>query len=1582
VRPPRSRVRSRLVRAAWILGAIVTLLLLAAWVAPKLLRPTIERAAADALGADVSIGSIGGHPLLAITLYDVVVSGEEGSLVRSLDAESVRVRLRPLRLALGRPGGIASVRAAVREAVIDATARREPAGDELDLSPYLEMGWGLRAGTLRILAPGASVVLRGIDLDETGGRGRVALDSIAIKTESDDGEVAAYPVGSFGADIVVASDRVELRDLVLDGNRSAGDHLVFELPGDGAPAYRFRARLGLLDGRVTARGSLEEDRYTTGFEAAGLSVGPVAELLDVDGGATGTVSASALVQGSIDNLTSAQGTASIELSAVAVANGPAVSLEARAQVLGRMARVDEFEGVLDDGVAPVTLSGSGSLDFGGGRPRAVADLASERFTAGGVSLVSPSLHVEAEFGPGARIDGEAGVAFREVTGERIRLTGASLRIAVEGRPRRLEVEVSGGGAEFEVEARGLVRRVDGAVELAVALLRGRAGDASFRARSPFDLSVGTGGKLAVRGAEFAVLEGVARIDGSASADTLDLDFELSNIDLASVLSIVELEGDLGGRLGGRLTLTGPAAAPVVDGEICVQGGSARFEGIPEVTELEGCVRVEQDFLRIEELRARAAGGSFEARGTTRLGPDRRPEELDLVVDFTGNELAWIGDVVDTDVAGIATGNLRMQGEASRPTVDLVLAVSEGSIEDAAGLSANVSARLERGFLQIEALRCATAETVLEASGVVPLTVGIDPPRIDVREEGIAGELSLVCTDLEHLARNVDQLARAGQIPGLTGFAPDEVGGTARVQAHVRGTPSRPYLAGEGSLRGGVLRMGGPVPIDIDSVRADAIFRRDVIRLDRMAARVPARTEGAAAGSLEGRGILALVPRNVRGTEIDVTLDVANLPLDRIESWVDASVGGRASGRVRLRHSPVDPTLDMTLELRDLSFEGEGGFAGSIDASLTGRRVALERLELSREGTSLVASGEAPLDTRDPESWLGRLEVVSQDAPWLSLRVPGLREVRLTAALERGRVEITALEASHGKTGRIRLQEGTSGTLDLGPDFRPGRIDLQAHVVALRLEDLRLPIDLPPQGTVGGSIEVIGTVSSPTVNVDLLARDVRYGEVAVEELHTLFTLDPTGLDGELRAALAPRVGRREETGLERRTLAGQGRLGIEWSLDPPRFDVPDDTELALSLSGAAIAIGALIPYPDPVRSIHGPATVDIDVAGTLGFPRIDGKVVLDGVFVKFRDELFATIEDIRGSLYFEGTSVRTPGLAMMFGREIAVARGRAALVKGALDEVELSFGGKRLLLLAAPDFRMRADVDLALSGTGEGSRLSGEVVIDDSRYLRDLKRGGFSASGALGRHRALRLPIPELEGPMARSVVLDVAVRADPDRRFLVDTNVVQAELEPDLRLGGTAADPILTGTVQLEEGTVYTPTAALAMDSGQVQFFERDPWRPYVNVTSTTRISSYDVLVRARGPVDDIDLQFSSAPPLPPEDVASLLATGVVRSRLAGEGAARAAGSQGLRYLTRRLFPRRRGEEPSLISRLSRRVTVETLPAQTPASANTIVRGQIELMPRWYLRGELDEFGDYNFDVLYRIEFGGASPDLEERGGR
>jgi len=174
--------------------------------------------------------------------------------------------------------------------------------------------------------------------------------------------------------------------------------------------------------------------------------------------------------------------------------------------------------------------------------------------------------------------------------------------------------------------------------------------------------------------------------------------------------------------------------------------------------------------------------------------------------------------------------------------------------------------------------------------------------------------------------------------------------------------------------------------------------------------------------------------------------------------------------------------------------------------------------------------------------------------------------------------------------------------------------------------------------------------------------------------------------------------------------------------------------------------------------------------------------------------------------------------------------------------------------------------LRLSGTPDGGLLSGKVVVQRVNLNEGIEAVGAFTSSSNSSSGSTFL----------RNLQLDVEGSSSPDARL--EWPGAHLEAESNLRVRVTAERPVLLGHIHVLSGDLYFRDNHYKVTRGDLNF--ANPFRldPVINFEATTNIQQYEITLNFTGQASKLNLSYRSDPPLPGNDIITLLALGQTSS--------------------------------------------------------------------------------------------------------
>ena len=105
----------------------------------------------------------------------------------------------------------------------------------------------------------------------------------------------------------------------------------------------------------------------------------------------------------------------------------------------------------------------------------------------------------------------------------------------------------------------------------------------------------------------------------------------------------------------------------------------------------------------------------------------------------------------------------------------------------------------------------------------------------------------------------------------------------------------------------------------------------------------------------------------------------------------------------------------------------------------------------------------------------------------------------------------------------------------------------------------------------------------------------------------------------------------------------------------------------------------------------------------------------------------------------------------------------------------------------------------------------------------------------------------------------------------------QLEADANLRIRGTAEHPILF--IDVLSGDLFLRDNHYHVSRGDLNFANPFRLNPVINVEATTTIQQYEITLNFTGEASKLSLSYRSDPPLPANDIITLLALGETQLR-------------------------------------------------------------------------------------------------------
>jgi translocation and assembly module TamB len=176
-------------------------------------------------------------------------------------------------------------------------------------------------------------------------------------------------------------------------------------------------------------------------------------------------------------------------------------------------------------------------------------------------------------------------------------------------------------------------------------------------------------------------------------------------------------------------------------------------------------------------------------------------------------------------------------------------------------------------------------------------------------------------------------------------------------------------------------------------------------------------------------------------------------------------------------------------------------------------------------------------------------------------------------------------------------------------------------------------------------------------------------------------------------------------------------------------------------------------------------------------------------------------------------------------------------------------------------------NLALTGNTQESQLTGQVKIQRVSFTPDFDLSTFTSQFSGGGSSDSGTP-----GSFTQGMKLNIAVQSTSQMNLV--SSQVSVKGDANLRVVGTAADPVILGRTNLTGGEFFLVGNRYEVQHGTIDFLNPVRTEPVLNIQVKTRINEYNINLALNGPVERLQTTYTSDPALPPVDIINLIATG------------------------------------------------------------------------------------------------------------
>jgi len=502
------------------------------------------------------------------------------------------------------------------------------------------------------------------------------------------------------------------------------------------------------------------------------------------------------------------------------------------------------------------------------------------------------------------------------------------------------------------------------------------------------------------------------------------------------------------------------------------------------------------------------------------------------------------------------------------------------------------------------------------------------------------------------------------------------------------------------------------------------------------------------------------------------------------------------------------------------------------------------------------------------------------------------------------------------------------------------------------------------GDLSGQTELHGTLHGPLKNKKLLEAHLTIPTLKLAYSNSIQLAETSPIHVDYKDQLV--------------TLQRSGLKGTDTDLQfQGSMSTASGAPMSVVLLGT-VDLGLAQVFAPDIKS-SGELKFNIDSKGATNSPDVGGEVeIVDANFAS--GDLPVGLQHGNGVLTLTKDRLNISKFQGTVGGGTVTAQGGVAYRPGIQFDLGLAATGVRVLYPTG--VRESVNADIRLAGTTDNAVLGGQVRLSDLSFTPafdlnsfiDQFSGGVSAPAAPG---------------LAQNIQLNLSVTSENNINLV--SRALSINGSANLRVRGTAAEPVILGRVNLDSGDIILNGDRFVLNGGTIEFVNPSETQPVVNLALNTTIQQYNIFMRFKGPIDQLETDYSSDPSLPKPDIINLLAFGstteananapatpanqeaesLVASQVSSQVSSRLSKVAGISQLS--INPVLAGGTsqgpPGANITIQQRVTGNlfvTFSSNVASTQNQTIQGQYQISPRVAVSATRDQNGGVAFDTLIK----------------
>jgi hypothetical protein len=316
----------------------------------------------------------------------------------------------------------------------------------------------------------------------------------------------------------------------------------------------------------------------------------------------------------------------------------------------------------------------------------------------------------------------------------------------------------------------------------------------------------------------------------------------------------------------------------------------------------------------------------------------------------------------------------------------------------------------------------------------------------------------------------------------------------------------------------------------------------------------------------------------------------------------------------------------------------------------------------------------------------------------------------------------------------------------------------------------------------------------------------------------------------------------------------------------------DKNIDLTIEGK-VNLTPLKAITRKVKSLKGLGNFSVAVTGPWKSPELRGEInIMDGTIAV--SDIPYTIGPFNGDIFLDKDRIIFESFVSDFAGGKVFISGVGQLEKLSLNRLSLSSRLEGIKLRPAEGLNIAFDGKLYFEKSPLKQSLLGDIDITSATYTKRFEW----KSGLLQLNQINKVSLNQ--PPLMKDTELNIYIKGQED--IFIDNNIARTPVKIDINVQGTLAQYGLLGRIEAKGGTVFFRGNEFEVINGSVDLVESNRVVPIFHIQSETFVKGYRVRLNLDGPADRFTLSLFSDPPLPDDDIMTLLTSGQINNEAEG----------------------------------------------------------------------------------------------------